>query len=151
MANYTKYIALDFGTSGCAISLGFSEPDPNNIMVYSAWNESRVGLSFKCPSILLVNPSKTFEKFGEEAFKAYNKLSKDDVKRYYYFYRFKMNLYRSPVSSLPLVDCCTCVCCIIKTHGSESRGQEEAGTRRTSELFTGSTTVKLVNALNKPP
>ena len=41
---------------------------------------------------------------------------------------------------------------IIKTHDSESRGQEEAGrTRRTSELFTGSTALKLVNALNKPP
>ena len=39
----------------------------------------------------------------------------------------------------------------IKTHDSESRGQEEAGrTRRMSVLFTGSTAVKLVNALNKP-
>ena len=38
-----------------------------------------------------------------------------------------------------------------KTHDSESRGQEEAGhTRRMSELCTGSTTLKLVNALNKP-
>ena len=41
---------------------------------------------------------------------------------------------------------------IIKTDGSESRGQEEAGcTRQTSELFTGSTAVKFVNALNKLP
>ena len=40
----------------------------------------------------------------------------------------------------------------IKTHDSESRGQEEAGcTRRTSVLFTGNTALKLVNALNKPP
>ena len=40
----------------------------------------------------------------------------------------------------------------IKTHDSESRGQEEAGrTRRTSVLFTGSTALKLENALNKPP
>ena len=40
----------------------------------------------------------------------------------------------------------------IKTHDSESRGQEEAGrTRRMSVLFTGNTAVKLVNALNKPP
>ena len=39
----------------------------------------------------------------------------------------------------------------IKTHNSELRGQEEAvPTRQTSE-FTGSTTVKLSNALNKPP
>ena len=37
----------------------------------------------------------------------------------------------------------------IKTHDSESRGQEEAG--RTSELFTDSTSLKLANALNKPP
>ena len=41
---------------------------------------------------------------------------------------------------------------IIKTHDSESRGHEEAGrTRRMSVLFTGSTGVKFVNALNKPP
>ena len=40
----------------------------------------------------------------------------------------------------------------IKTHDSESRGQEEAGrTRRMSVLFTGNTALKLVNALNKPP
>ena len=40
----------------------------------------------------------------------------------------------------------------IKTHDSESRGQEEAGrTRRTSELFTHSTALKIINALNKPP
>ena len=39
-----------------------------------------------------------------------------------------------------------------KTHDSESRGQEEAGrTRRMSVLFTGSTALKFVNALNKPP
>ena len=41
---------------------------------------------------------------------------------------------------------------LIKTHDSESRGQEEAGrTRRMSVLFTGNTGVKFVNALNKPP
>ena len=40
----------------------------------------------------------------------------------------------------------------IKTHDSELLGQEEAGrTRQTSELFTRSTPVKLVNALNKLP
>ena len=45
-----------------------------------------------------------------------------------------------------------CVYIYIKTHDSESRGQEEAGrTRRMSVLFTGSTAVKFVNALNKPP
>ena len=43
-------------------------------------------------------------------------------------------------------------CVTIKTHDSESRGQEEAGrTRRMSVLFTGNTAMKFVNALNKPP
>ena len=41
---------------------------------------------------------------------------------------------------------------IIKTHDSELQGQEEAGcTRRTSKLFTRSTALKFVKALNKPP
>ena len=41
---------------------------------------------------------------------------------------------------------------LIKIHDSESRGQVEAGhTRRMSVLFTASTAVKFVNALNKPP
>ena len=40
----------------------------------------------------------------------------------------------------------------IKTHDSESRGQEEAGrTRRMSELFTRSTALKFENAVTKPP
>ena len=43
-------------------------------------------------------------------------------------------------------------CLTIKTHDNESRGQEEAGhMQRTSELFTRSTALKFVNALNKPP
>ena len=37
---------------------------------------------------------------------------------------------------------------LIMTHNSESQGQEEAGcTQQLSELFTRSTTLKLVNAL----
>ena len=39
----------------------------------------------------------------------------------------------------------------IRTHDSEPRGQEEAGLKqRMSVLFTGSTAMKFVNALNKP-
>ena len=40
----------------------------------------------------------------------------------------------------------------IKTHDSKFRGQEEAGRmQQMNELFTGSTALKLVNTLNKPP
>ena len=98
MAEYTKYIAIDFGTSGCTIALGFVEPNPNKILVYTSWSELKKAVDVKCPSILLVSPLKKFENFGEEAFKRYSKLSKDDAKKYYYFYRFKMKLYSTPVS-----------------------------------------------------
>ena len=47
---------------------------------------------------------------------------------------------------------------LIKTHNSESQGQEQAviiretkNTQPLSELFTCSTTIKLVNILAKPP
>ena len=40
----------------------------------------------------------------------------------------------------------------VKTHDSESRGQEEAvRMQQTNELFTHITTVKFASALNKPP
>ena len=40
----------------------------------------------------------------------------------------------------------------IKSHDSESRGQEETGRmQRMSELLTGSTTLKLINALDNLP
>ena len=44
-------------------------------------------------------------------------------------------------------------CMYINTHGSESQRQEKAGRMlRMSELSTGSTTtMKFINALNKPP
>ena len=59
----------------------------------------------------------------------------------------KLHDCNSPIFYLPMF-----FTSLIKTHDSESRGQEEAGrTRRTSVLFTGSTALKLVNALNKPP
>ena len=44
---------------------------------------------------------------------------------------------------------CAIIIIIIKTHDSESRGQEKPAT--TDELFTGNTAKKLSNALAKPP
>ena len=66
------------------------------------------------------------------------------------------SMFTMIIASVCLSDCSLsiiyCKCGHIKTHDSESRGQEEVGrTRRTSELLTGSTALSLVNALNKPP
>ena len=57
-----------------------------------------------------------------------------------------------------LINIFTCAWTIIKTHDSESRGQEEAAiireiknTRPLSESFTRKTAYKFANALAKPP
>ena len=59
---------------------------------------------------------------------------------------FFLPFYKIPLKHLMIWEC------QIKTHDSESQGQEEAGhTQQTSELFTRSTAMKFVDALNKPP
>ena len=64
--------------------------------------------------------------------------------------RIKNPLYGNLSAGAQNVTCAYVI--IIKTHDNESRGQEEAGrTRRMSVLFTGSTAVKFVKALNKLP
>ena len=66
-------------------------------------------------------------------------------------YKLIMKDYKNKITKVNLYILCPNYS-YIKTHNSESRGQEEASrTRRMSVLFTGSTGVKFVNALNKPP
>ena len=97
MSNYTHYVSIDFGTSGCAIAIGFANPDPSNVKVFSAWNRGQIGVRFKYPTVLLTDPNGGFVQFGEEALKAHKKL-REVANDYFLFSRFKMNLYKTPVS-----------------------------------------------------
>jgi len=97
MSIYTHYISIDFGTSGCAIAVGFANPDPSNVKVFSAWNRGQIGVRFKYPTVLLTDPNGGFAQFGEEALKAHKKL-REIANDYFLFSRFKMNLYKTPVS-----------------------------------------------------
>ena len=92
---YTHYISIDFGTSGCAIAVGFSKPEPKKIRVFSGWAGQRIGVQAKYPTILLVDPQGAFVSFRGEAFDSFRKL-KDQAKDYYLFHRFKMKLYDAP-------------------------------------------------------
>ena len=93
---YTHYIAIDFGTSGCAIAVGFSKPEPEKVYVFSGWDGAKSGIQIKYPTILLADPQGEFISFGTKAFKAFVKL-KDKAQNYYLFHRFKMKLYDAPV------------------------------------------------------
>ena len=90
------YISIDFGTSGCAIAVGFSKPEPKKIHVFSGWSKEQIGVQVKYPTVLLVDPQGAFVSFGDKAFDDFKKL-KDQAEDYYLFHRFKMKLYDAPV------------------------------------------------------
>ena len=93
---YTHYIAIDFGTSGCTIAVGFSRPEPKKIHVFSGWDGAKVSIRRKYPTILLADSKGNFVSFGIKASKAFEKL-KGKAQDYYLFRRFKMKLYDNPV------------------------------------------------------
>ena len=101
---YTHYIAIDFGTSGCAIAVGFSKPEPKKINVFSGWDGAKAAIQIKYPTILLADPKGDFVSFGIKAAKAFEKL-KGKAQDYYLFHRFKMKLYDNPVRHAPMRVC----------------------------------------------
>jgi len=91
--DYTHYIAIDFGTSGCgiAVSTSVNSSCPH---VYSNWSVNKVPV--KSPTYLLLDSEGKFEAFGDMALKNYygkNVRNKDKIDQYYFFVRFKMCLY----------------------------------------------------------
>jgi len=92
--DYTHYIAIDFGTSGCGIAVSTSVK-PSVTHVYSNWSASKIPI--KAPTILLLDDEGEFEAFGDIALKNYYSktglLKRDKVDQYYLFVRFKMCLY----------------------------------------------------------
>ncbi|XP_060565801.1 heat shock 70 kDa protein 12A-like [Ruditapes philippinarum] len=92
--------AIDFGTtySGYAFSLKHEYiKDPTKVYAQTKWIAGTGSLmSFKTPTILLLNKDKTFKAFGYEAETEYGELAiNGEHKDYYYFRRFKMMLCNS--------------------------------------------------------
>ncbi|KAL4230094.1 hypothetical protein ACF0H5_010479 [Mactra antiquata] len=94
--------AIDFGTtySGYAYSLTHEyEKDPTKVFAQVKWHSGAAQLiSLKTPSILLLNPDKSFKSFGYDAENDYADLAIDNKHTDYYFFRhFKMLLYQSKI------------------------------------------------------
>lgn len=91
--------AIDFGTtySGYAFSLRHEfDNDPLKVTA-NQWNVgSRSSVSLKTPTCILFSPNKEFDSFGYEAEDKYANLALDNQHHeWYYFRRFKMNLYEN--------------------------------------------------------
>lgn len=105
---YMLVAALDFGTtySGYAFSLKHThEKDPLKIHSNQAWNAGGKQLmSLKTPTCLLLDNDKKFVSFGYEAENEYANIAMDNEQsKYYYFYRFKMNLHNNTVGLNPCI------------------------------------------------
>lgn len=83
--------AIDFGTTYSGYAYSWKHE----------WTEIKTnkwaggsGLSYKTPSVLLLNEDKSFNSFGYDAEKKYSSLVENGTtcKKYFYFHRFKMIL-----------------------------------------------------------
>lgn len=101
---YTHYVSIDFGTSGCAIAVGFPKAEPNKVHVFSGWAKAQNWNEIKYPTVLLVDSHGTFVAFGDKAFDSFKKKSRGQAKDYYLFHRFKMKLYNDPVRHANMYD-----------------------------------------------
>ena len=103
LGNKLVVAAIDFGTtySGYAFSLRHEyEKDPLCIKINPKWEAGgRCLISHKAPTTVLLNPKKEFHSFGYDAENKFSELSLDcEHNDWYYFRRFKMELYKQKVS-----------------------------------------------------
>ena len=70
-----------------------------------AWPGARSLMSLKTSTCILFNPKKEFDSFGYDAEDAYGELSAEESgehKKWYYFRRFKMELFNNVVCGVSL-------------------------------------------------
>lgn len=96
--------AIDFGSSdsGCAFSMR-SDYKLNPLNIHREPLDGKGSATRKSPTIVLMNPAGQFAAFGEMARQQYEELANDEKgneKEWFYFRRFKMQLYTKKVLRL---------------------------------------------------
>ncbi|XP_071124900.1 heat shock 70 kDa protein 12B-like [Mytilus edulis] len=91
--------AIDFGTTFSGYAFAFKgdfKEDPLKISGYTWTLGSTAGLSLKTPTCVLFDHNGDFHSFGAEAEEKYTTLAEDEAhENWYFFRRFKMQLYRN--------------------------------------------------------
>lgn len=93
--------AIDFGTtySGCAFST-VQDFLANPLKITTIELDDENVVSYKTPTVLLLDPEGRFHSFGSKAADHYLDLADtEEAFKWYYFDRFKMQLYRKKVYS----------------------------------------------------
>lgn len=93
---YKIVAAIDFGTTFSGYAYSFMT-NKDAIYTNKNWGQTQGFLLHKTPTCLLLKSDGELDSFGFEAVHKYNDLSEDEAASYYFFDRFKMNLYDNKV------------------------------------------------------
>ena len=103
LKNYLACVAIDIGTTGTGYAYSSVDDFRSNrldVTFNNKWTDEYQGLlALKTPTCLLLNPALKFHAFGYEAEDKYADLAAKELHNdWYYFERFKLQLYKSEVS-----------------------------------------------------
>ena len=121
---YLFVAAIDFGTtySGYAFSSRDDfKKDQLKIVINQAWNAgSQRHISLKTPTCLILDDKEELVSFGYEAENKYSDIVMDHKQNeYFFFQRFKMQLYKNKVNNLYHLIKITCLICSLWRRRSE--------------------------------
>ena len=92
-------VAIDFGTTYSGYAYAFrSSPEDIHLMRNPEGGQSVGAVSYKVPTILLLNDQGKFHSFGYEARETYHNLDAEESRQWLYFEKFKMELHSRKVT-----------------------------------------------------
>jgi len=97
--DYKLTASLDFGTSNCAVAYSFAT-NKDNVIVINNWLDG-VDTQGKIPTAILFDKDQHFVAFGNQAIDKYKEIASDgQAENYFFFQRFKMELYRQKINKV---------------------------------------------------
>lgn len=91
-------VAIDFGTTYSGYAYAFrSAPDDIHLMRHPESGQTVGTVSYKIPTVLLLNERGEFHSFGYEARETYHNLDAEEHQKWLYFEKFKMELHSRKV------------------------------------------------------
>jgi len=95
-SHYEISVAIDFGTSNCAVAYSYAS-DQQNVIVINDWQDG-VETHGKIPTAILFDKKQKFLAFGNRAIEKYRKfVANENQMKCYFFDKFKMELYNQKV------------------------------------------------------
>ena len=96
-SHYEISVAIDFGTSNCAVAYSHAS-DKEKVFVINEWQDGAETRG-KIPTSILFDKDEKFLAFGNRAIDKYKRLvANEEQMKYYFFDKFKMELYQNKVS-----------------------------------------------------